>query len=141
MSDGTFKKVEKTGERLYGPRAILFCGYDPAEHEPLTRALVQIGFQDRPVIFVNDADAGKTLKEMLACENRTGMGEASNLPRATVMCGFTHEEVHRMMQAYRQAGLPQQLWATLTPTSESWTVKALLDELRAESEAFREQNE
>jgi hypothetical protein len=141
MSDGTFKKVEKTKDRLYGPKAVLICGYDPAEHEPLTQALGQIGFGDRPLIFVTDADSDKTLEEVLACEDRSGMGEPSGLPRATVMSGFTQEEVHLMMHAYRRAGLPAQLWATLTPISENWTVRALLDELLAESEAFKKKNE
>ena len=57
------------------------------------------------------------------------------------MSGFTQEELHLLMSAYRQAGLPRQLWATLTPASESWTVNALLDELVAESEAFKQKNE
>jgi hypothetical protein len=41
------------------------------------------------------------------------------------------------MGGYRQQGLPAQLWATLTPTSEGWTIKSLLDELDAERRAFQ----
>jgi len=50
-------------------------------------------------------------------------------------------EVHRLMNLYRQAGLPQQLWATLTPVSEGWTVAALLAELAAEAQAMRRKRE
>jgi hypothetical protein len=126
---------------MYGPKAILVCGYDPAEHEPLTDALVQLGFGDRPVIFVTDADPDKALKEVLTFQDRAGMGQPSDMPRTTIMCGFTQEEVHVIMQAYREAGLPKQLWATLTPTSENWTIRNLLKELLAESEAFRKKKE
>lgn len=37
------------------------------------------------------------------------------------------------MAAYRGLDLPRPLWATLTPVSEKWTVKHLLDELAAET--------
>jgi hypothetical protein len=43
------------------------------------------------------------------------------------------------MNAYRQAGLPAQLWATLTPVSENWTLAALLKELATEAAAMRSQ--
>jgi len=41
------------------------------------------------------------------------------------------------MTAYKYAGLPSQLWASLTPISETWPLKTLLDELSAEAEAFK----
>jgi hypothetical protein len=137
MSEGTFQKLENTEERMYGPKGILFCGYAAAEHQPLANALEQIGFGERPVIFVTDSDADKRLKEVLAYENHSGMGQPSTMARATIMSGFTQQEAHLLMNAYRQAGLPQQLWATVTPASEDWTVAALLKELAAEAEAFR----
>jgi len=34
-----------------------------------------------------------------------------------------------------------QLWATLTPISENWSVTNLLEELTAESEAIKKQKE
>ena len=137
MSEGTFQKMGKTEERMYGPKGILFCGYAAAEHQPLANALEQIGLGDRPVIFVSDSDAEKLLKEVLAYENHSGMGQPSDLARATIMSGFTQQEAHLLMNAYRQAGLPPQLWATVTPASEGWTVAALLTELAAAAEAFR----
>ena len=136
MTEGTFQKLGQTEERMYGPRGILFCGYATGEHQPLTNALEQIGLGDRPVIFVTDSDAEKLLKEVLAYENHAGLGQPSSLNRATIMSGFTQQEAHLLMNAYRQAGLPQQLWATVTPASEGWTVAALLKELAAEAEAF-----
>ena len=137
MSDGTFEKLGKSEKRMHGSKGILFCGYPADEHQPLADALEQIGFSDRPIVFVTRADAEKTLKEVLAYENRSGLGQPSELARAAIMSGFTQQEVHLLMNAYRQAGLPPQLWATLTPVSEGWTVAALLEELAAEAEAFR----
>jgi hypothetical protein len=65
------------------------------------------------------------------------MGAPADLPRAVVMSGFTQNEVHRIMSAYRQAGLPAQLWATLTPVSENWLLADLLDELVKENEVIK----
>jgi len=55
------------------------------------------------------------------------------------MSGFTQKELHKLMTAYRQAELPSQLWATLTPISENWSIANLLEELAAEAEAIKKQ--
>ena len=137
MSNGTFEKIGKSEERMYGPKGILVCGYPPQEHEPLANALEKLGFGDRPIIFVANNTASETLRDVLAFENRSGLGQPSDMARAVIMSGFTQEEVHRLMNAYRQAGLPRQLWATLTPASETWSVSQLLEELAAEDEALK----
>jgi hypothetical protein len=41
------------------------------------------------------------------------------------------------MYAYRQAGLPAQFWATLTPISENWLLADLLNELAKENECLK----
>jgi hypothetical protein len=139
MTGGTFQKLEKSSERMHGPRGIVVCGYPPAEHEPLADALGLIGLGDRPVLFVNGKDSMRTLKEVLASGDRSGMGEPSDLPRALILSGFTQQELHTLMSTYRQAGLPSQLWATLTPTSEAWALGDLLKELQKEADAIRKQ--
>jgi hypothetical protein len=141
MEDQTFEKVEKSNQRMHGPKAILVCGYAPGEHEPLADALSQIGFADRSVIFATDGDAERTLIELLSSENRSGMGMPSSMPRAIIMSGFTQEELHILMNAYRKAGLPAQLWATLTQVSENWMLETLLKELSKEGEALKKQRE
>jgi hypothetical protein len=141
MEDQTFEKVEKSNQRMHGAKAILVCGYASDEHEPLADALAQIGFADRPVIFATDGDAERTLVELLSSENRSGMGMRSSMPRAIIMSGFTQEELHILMNAYRKAGLPPQLWATLTPVSENWTLETLLKELSKEDKALKKQRE
>jgi hypothetical protein len=137
MSEGTFQKLDKPMERLFGPKGLVICGYAPAEHRPLVGALSEIGFADRPLIFVGAEDCRKTMKEVLSSEDRSGIGQPSDLPRAMIMSGFTQQEVHMLMSVYRRAELPTQLWATLTPVSETWTLEALLNELAKEAEAVK----
>ena len=141
MSEGNFEKIQESDERMYGPKGILVCGYPPPEHRFFALFMEKAGFSDRPIIFAKTEDAGKTLKELLGLNSRWGMGEPTDLPRAVIMSGFTQNEVHRIMVAYRQAGLPTQLWATLTPVSENWLLSDLLRELVKENEYFKKKKE
>ena len=141
MSEGNFEKIQESDERMYGPKGILVCGYPPPEHRFFALFMEKAGFSDRPIIFAKTEDAGKTLKELLGLNSGWGMGEPTDLPRAVIMSGFTQNEVHRIMVAYRQAGLPTQLWATLTPVSENWLLSDLLRELGKESEFFKKKKE
>ena len=137
MNDGTFKKVERSDKLLYGPAGIIVCGYAPSEHTSIAGALSKMGLGDRPLIFATQEDLSRTLAGVLASEDRHGMGVAASMPRAMIMSGFTHKEVHFLMSVYRKAEMPPQLWATLTPVSETWTLDALLNELVAEAAAIK----
>jgi hypothetical protein len=138
MNEGTFHKMASSEKRMYGPKGLVVCGFPPAEHAPLAAALDQIGFNDRPLIFAAEKDSAKTLKEVLSAEDRSGMGYASTMHRAIIMSGFLQSEVHTLMTAFRQAGLPRQLWATVTPVSENWTLAALLTELAEEDRTMQQ---
>ena len=138
MSEGNFERIQDSDERMHGPKGILVCGYAPAEQRFFALFMDKAGFSDRPIIFPTTEHAGKTLKELLGLRTGSGMGEPADLPRAVIMSGFTQNEVHRIMSAYRQAGLPAQLWATLTPVSENWLLGDLLRELLKEDEFFKE---
>jgi len=138
MSEGKFEKIQDSDEKMYGPKGIIVCGYPPPEHRFFALFMEKAGFSDRPIIFPTNEDAGRTLKELLCLSSGSGMGELAELPRAVIMSGFTQNEVHRIMYAYRQAGLPAQLWATLTPVSENWLLSDLLRELVKEDELLRE---
>jgi len=140
MKNGTFTKVEKSEETMYGPRQLLVCGYKSGQ-EPLLLALLnQIDMADLPVKFITDGESRMTLKDVLALKEKGGEGKPSTLSRAIIMCGLTHKELHRLMGVYRGSGFPKQLWATLTPVSENWTVEALLAELARESDAMKQRN-
>lgn len=137
MTDGEFQKIEDSDDRMYGPKGILVCGYPPPEHRYFALFMDKAGFGDRPLIFPTNADLGKTLKDLLGLATGSGMGGSADLPRALILSGFTQKELHRIMYAYRQAGLPAQLWATLTPVSESWLLADLLGELVKEYESLK----
>jgi hypothetical protein len=134
MEEGTFEKVGRSEERMYGPKGIVVCGYPSPEHKFFIMFMEKAGFNDRPIIFARTEDGSTSLKELLSLGTAWGAGEASEMPRALIMSGFTQNELHRIMSAYRYAGLPRQLWATLTPVSESWTLGRLLDELQKEEQ-------
>ena len=124
---------------MYGTRGILVCGYSLTEQPLFMSFLEQTGFQGFTVIFVTTNQSTNTLKELLALPDRSGHGEESDMRRAIIMSGFTQKELHKLMTAYRQAEMPSQLWATLTPISENWSITNLLEELAAESEAIKKQ--
>ena len=126
---------------MYGTRGILVCGYSSSEQPSFLSFLEQAGFRDFTVIFVTGNQSTSTLKDLLALPNKSGHGEGSDMRRAIIMSGFTQKELHTLMTAYRQAELPSQLWATLTPISENWSITNLLDELAAEAEAIKKQRE
>jgi len=109
----------------------------------MQRALLSLleenGLSAFPVIFATNGDLQRTLKEVLDSDDRQGQGEVSDMKRAVIMSGFTQKELHILMTAYRGSDLPPQLWATLTPISENWSVADLLAELAAEAEAVKKQ--
>ncbi len=138
MSEGGFEKVSQSDEPMYGPRKLLICGFPADAHPKFAKFLEIIGLPDLQKIWVAEAHAGRLISDLLALEDNTGWGEPSGLPRAIIMCGLTQNELHLLMSASRQAGMKPPLWATLTPTSETWTAQGLLEELAAEHQAMQQ---
>ena len=54
MSEGNFEKIQESDEQMYGPKAILVCGYPPPEHRFFALFMEKAGFSDRPIIFRHD---------------------------------------------------------------------------------------
>ena len=111
-------------------------GLAPEERESLLE-FVKRTMDDIPVVFGVNTDVNSTLGEIFNHDHKAGMTHPSDLPRTVIMSGLSQNELHGLMGAYRGEGFVQQLWATLTPVSESWTLKALLIELLAEAEKMR----
>lgn len=130
---GSYRRVGKTDEALYGPRGVLVCGLSVDEQQQLLGLLTVISFPDLPVIFAGEPEADRTLSELLALPHLHGKGSDSKLRRAVVMSGFTEKELHLFMGAYKSTALGRPLWATLTPHSENWSLLQLLTELSAET--------
>jgi hypothetical protein len=131
-----FERIDETDSPMYGPRKLLVCGYGVDDQPTLTAALTGAALGDLDPVWAGESDRAQTLGALMALPAGTGTGEGSTLPRAVIMAGITENELHRLMATHRAAGLPRPLWAALTPTSETWTLDALLAELDAERRAM-----
>jgi hypothetical protein len=138
MSQGTFTKIEESDQALYGPKAILVCGFSPAEQALVMKMLDTVLLTDVPVTFAAAADGGERLGDLLSRPDQSGRNADSGMARAIILSGVTENQLHRTMAAYRQAGLPRPLWATLTPFSENWTLSVLIAELEQERTAMEQ---
>ncbi len=134
---GDFNKIDKSDKRMYGPRGLLVCGYTEEERSTFLDFIVKAEISDVSVIFAVNEDVGKTLGELFTHEHMAGITGPSELPRAVIMSGLSQNELHILMGAYRKEGFVSQIWASLTPTSEAWILKALLIELLAEARAMQ----
>ena len=138
MSDGGFEKVSQSDEPMYGPRKLLICGFSSEIQPHVAKLLEVLKLSDIPRIWVTAEHAGSLISDVLALEDNTGWGVTSELPRSIIMCGLTQNELHLLMSGSREAGMKPPLWATLTPTSETWTIQDLLKELAAEHQAMQQ---
>lgn len=134
---GTFKKVGKSKKQMYGPRKIIVCGYPATEQYSILSLIQELKSDYTPTIFATESNLDSSLKDIMELADNYGLGEFSNMKRAIIMSGLTQQELQKFMTAYKYAGLPPQLWASLTPISETWPLKTLLHELSAEAEAFK----
>lgn len=141
MSDGSFKKVNDSDSTMYGQRALLVCGFTPADQEIFLEMLDENGFQTLPVVFVVTTQLETTLGELVKSEHKSGYSLPSEMAQAVIMSGLTEQELHRLINGYKKLGLPFPLWAALTPVSEKWMLKELLIELEKEREAFRKRKQ
>jgi hypothetical protein len=137
MTDGEFQKVARTHKPLYGPRKLLLCGFAAEVQPKFIKLLDIIGLAEIPLVWVTEDQAGLSVGELISLENGTGTGLSSELPRAVIMSGITQNELHALMSGCRQSGMQQALWATLTPTSQTWPLQNLLHELASEHRAMQ----
>jgi len=115
QKEGTFQRVEKTAEKMYGPRKLLVCGYLAKEQETFMTCVKETDLNDLPVVFIGEDEGDKLISEMLTWDNGHGTGEDSSLGRAVIMSGFFKEELHRLMKNYRESGMPGQLSGQRSP--------------------------
>jgi hypothetical protein len=118
----------KRSPAVNGPctgRANCCCADSRQAHKPSSK------------VWVTDDQQEELLAELFSLAPDTGKGSASTLPRAVIVGGVTEAQLHRLMGGCKKAGMPQALWAVLTPTSEQWTLEALLRELAAERAAMQ----
>jgi hypothetical protein len=139
MTENTFKKVEKTNNRLYGPRKVLVHGLAYPKRQLLRDALKHSDvFSDLPMICPEESDTSLTLEELFDRDGQAGLTAESSLATPfVIMAGLLEHELHSFMQFYKTLPLPRPVWATLTPTSATWSLKDLLKELTMEHQALQ----
>jgi len=136
MTDGTFEKVQRSDTPMYGPRKLLLCGF-PAQAQPKFSVVLEMaGLAGIAVLWANQKHASNTLAELLDLPAGSGTGADSALPRAVIVSGITQNQLHTLMAVCRKTGMKAALWAALTPTSETWMLAQLLEELQAERKAL-----
>ena len=128
----SLKVVGDSQKRMYGPRCILVCGFLSEERQSILKMFTDKKFKKLPVVFTDNKDRSELMKDLIAKEHKQGLESACTLDRAIIMSGLTEMELHRTMKTYKTLKLPKPLWATLTPTSENWTVEYLISELNNE---------
>jgi hypothetical protein len=81
--------------------------------------------------------SGKAQEKFLAMLKMAGLADLD-----TVWASKTRAEetVGGLMTLARKTGMKQTLWAVLTPTSETWPLGRLLEELAAERQAMKKSN-
>jgi hypothetical protein len=134
---GKLKKLGKSKKKMYGPTKLLICGYSAEEHSTILNLVNFLSLKNTPLIFAQAEDLGKKLQDILKFEHKTGFDQDSPMQRAIIMSGLTEKELKELMQSYKKAQMPAQLWATLTPTSKNWSLEALLKELQSEAQALK----
>lgn len=136
--NSTFTKVSRTEQPLYGPRKLLICGFPSGERSGILEIMKSAEIENVPAVWVESDQAGHIIKDLFALPDQSGFNSESELFRAVIMGGITQKELHQLMGTYRNNGMAPALWAVLTPTSENWTLKMLLEELDAERCRMRE---
>lgn len=132
-----FNRIERSDKKMYGPRGLLVCGYPEEERNIFIDFISKLDMEALPVIFSVNTDIERSVGELLTLKHKEEISGPSDLPRAVIMSGLSQDELHGLMDAYRGAGFVSQIWATLTPANEAWSLKALLIELLAEARAMK----
>ncbi len=132
MTDATFEKVSRSEKNLYGPVKIVLCGFGPAAQPKFITLLKMLNMETIPLVWAAEAQLDETLVDLSAMPGGSGFGKESDLPRAIIVSGIMENQLHLLMGTCKKVGMKNALWAALTPTSETWPLKALLKELQRE---------
>ena len=136
-ADGTFRAVGASDAKMHGATAVLVSGFTVEDQKALRSLMDRNGLSDVPAVYIVAAFLDLSLSELARLPAESRAGETAELPRCVVMSGLSEKQLHALMDSYREASLPRPHWASVTPTSETWSIKKLLIELLKESEAMR----
>ncbi len=136
--DNTFHAVGHTDDAMHGSPAVMIAGYSAEEQQAVRQLLDAQGLTQTPVSVLARGDGDKILADLAARPDQTHFGETTTLPRTAIVSGLSERAFNALLDAYRETGLPRPMWAVLTPTSESWSARALLSELLEERRAMQQ---
>jgi len=136
MAEARFEKMSRSDRLLYGPEKLLLCGFASDAQPKLASVLKMAGLGEVGRVWAGADHRDTRLADLFELPADTGAGQSSALPRAIIVAGISERALHRLMDLCRRTGMKQALWAALTPTSETWSLAQLLDELRAERAAM-----
>jgi hypothetical protein len=136
--EAKFEKVTRTAKILYGPRKLLLCGFPAAARAKFEDLLALSGLPDVPRVWAADGHAEAPILELFGLPDGSGADEPSGLPRAVIVGGITEAELIGLMGACRKSGMAPALWAVLTPVSEKWALRQLLEELARERDRLQQ---
>jgi hypothetical protein len=137
MTHAKFEKISPSDKSLYGSPKLLLCGFSAKALSKFMTVSKMASLETTPMVWATSEQGDIRLYDLMELSDGTGRGTSSNLPRAVIVAGITEKQLHRLMAVCRKSGMQQALWATLTPTSETWTLTQLLAELSAERRAFQ----
>jgi hypothetical protein len=137
MAEAKFERIKPSDRPLYGPHKLLLCGFSSAAQSNFNAVLKMVGLGNVPKIWVSENQSHIVLSDLLNLVDGEGEGESSQLPRAVIVSGILEKELFSLMGVCKKTGMKDTLWATLTPTSENWTIHQLLTELLSERQAMQ----
>jgi hypothetical protein len=137
-AETTFRPVGDSEQKMHGHAAVIVSGFSAEEQTRLHGHLPAWGLEQIPLVNTAEDTLPMTLAEASCLSDQANFGQTPKLPRAVIMSGLQERQLNSLMRGYREAGFERPLWASVTPTSESWTVKYLLVELLKEREAMRQ---
>ncbi len=130
------QKIEETDKKLFGDYAVIVSGFNKEEQTKLLE-LIKKSFNELKIIFVNNKLQDSTLEEIFAKEHEYGFLDTLYKEKAIIMSGFLEKELIRFMRTVKAEGITPKLWATLTPTSNKWIFRNLIEELDQEAKEIR----
>jgi hypothetical protein len=137
MAEAKFEKIKPSDKPLYGPHKLLLCGFSTDAQSKFNAVFEMVGLGNTPKIWVSENQSHTVLSDLLKLPDGEGEGESSQLPRAIIVSGIMEKELISLMRMSKKTGMKNTLWATLTPTSEHWTIQQLLAELLSERKAMQ----
>jgi Domain of unknown function (DUF3783) len=137
MSQAEFRRIDQDEGGPLGPDAVLLCGYSIEESRGISSLLGRIEASGHRVILCTEAMLGQTLAEALGTADEALPVPPDKLPRVIVLSGMTGEQVRALLDQYSALKLPRPIFATVTPTNRSFTVRDLLVDLLKEHRAVK----